>query len=160
MSLIWRADLRDAVREHGERGYPDEVCGLLIGSFAGSAGSAGGDNVVERVVPVENEWEAVGERRRRFRITPDVFAREERRARQAGLEIVGFYHSHPDHPAEPSETDREFAWPTYSYLIQSVAGGRATDLASWRLKDDRSGYEREPVVEQDDSVGRSEGLKV
>ncbi len=143
MSLVWSADTRVAVQEHAERGYPDEVCGLLIGSFDGA------DKVVRRVVPVENEWEAVDERRRRFLITPDVFARQEREARRDGLEIVGFYHSHPDHPAEPSATDREFAWPLYSYLIQSVAGGRAAEFASWRLKDDRSGYEREEVTEQE-----------
>ncbi len=142
MSLVWSADTRVAVQEHAERGYPDEVCGLLVGSFDGE------DKVVRRVVPVENEWEAVDERRRRFLITPDVFARQEREARREGLEIVGFYHSHPDHPAEPSATDREFAWPLYSYLIQSVVGGQVADFASWRLKDDRSGYEREEVVEQ------------
>ena len=141
MSLVWSADTRVVVQEHAERGYPDEVCGLLIGSFDGE------DKVVHQVVPVENEWEAVDERRRRFLITPDVFARQEREARREGLEIVGFYHSHPDHPAEPSATDRDFAWPLYSYLIQSVAGGRAAEFASWRLKDDRSGYEREEVTE-------------
>ena len=141
MTLTWRAELRAAVRDHAERGYPDEVCGLLVGSFEG------GDKVVRRVVRVENEWEAVDERRRRFLITPDVFAREERQARRDGLEIVGFYHSHPNHPAEPSATDRELAWPLYSYLIQSVVGGHVADFASWRLKDDRSGYEREEVTE-------------
>jgi proteasome lid subunit RPN8/RPN11 len=141
VSLVWSADTRVAVQEHAERGYPDEVCGLLIGSFDGD------DKVVRQVVPVENEWEAVDERRRRFLITPDVFAWQERQARRDGLEIVGFYHSHPDHPAEPSATDREFAWPLYSYLIQSVAGGRVAEFASWRLKDDRSGYEREEVTE-------------
>ena len=141
MSLVWSADTRVAVQEHAERGYPDEVCGLLIGSFDGE------DKVVRQVVPVENEWEAVDERRRRFLITPDVFARQERQARRDGLEIVGFYHSHPDHPAEPSATDREYAWPLYSYLIQSVVGGHVADFASWRLKDDRSGYEREEVTE-------------
>ena len=141
MRLVWSSGLRDAVRAHAERGYPDEVCGLLVGAFED------GDKVVQRVVPVENEWEALDQRRRRFLITPDVFRREERQARQAGLEIVGAYHSHPDHPAEPSATDRDFALPTYSYVIQSVAAGRAADLASWRLKDDRSGYEREAVIE-------------
>ena len=142
MRLVWSSALRDAVRAHAERGYPDEVCGLLVGAFDGA------DKVVRSVVPVENEWEALDQRRRRFLITPDVFRREERQARQAGLEIVGAYHSHPDHPPEPSETDRDFALPTYSYVIQSVAAGRAADLASWRLKDDRSGYEREAVVER------------
>ena len=140
MSLVWSADTRVAVQEHAERGYPDEVCGLLIGSFDGA------DKVVRQVVPVENEWEAVDERRRRFLITPDVFARQERQARQDGLEIVGFYHSHPDHPAEPSEYDRDHAWPGYSYVIASVGRESVQDTRSWLLKDDRSGYDEEPIV--------------
>ena len=142
MSLVWSEAHAAAIRRHGEAGYPHEICGLLIGERAGA------DKIVREVVPVENEWEEIGEQRRRFLITPRTFTREERRARAAGREILGFYHSHPDHPARPSETDREWAWPTYSYVILAVDGGRAGDLVSWILKDDRSGYDREPVVEK------------
>ena len=144
MSLVWSEAHAAAIRRHGEAGYPHEICGLLIGE------RAGGDKVVREVVPVENEWEEIDEQHRRFLITPQTFTREERRARGAGREILGFYHSHPDHPARPSETDREWAWPTYSYVILAVDGGRAGDLASWTLKDDRSGYDREPVVVSDE----------
>ena len=94
---------------------------------------------MREVVPVENTWEQMDERRRRFLIAPEDFLREERHARAAGWEILGFYHSHPDRPPRPSETDREFAWPGYSYVIQSVRDGLAAEVYSWRLKDDRSG---------------------
>lgn len=142
MTLIWTAGHRAAVTAHGERGYPDEVCGLLIGE------RRNGEKVVREVVAVDNAWEQLDERRRRFMIEPEVILREERRARDAGKEILGFYHSHPDHPARPSETDREFAWPVYSYVIQSVAAGRADTLASWTLRGDRSGYDAEEIVEE------------
>jgi proteasome lid subunit RPN8/RPN11 len=138
--LVWTAEQRDQVSRHGERGYPDEVCGLLLGNRQGDV------KAVREVVPVDNVWEQLDEQRRRFQIAPEVLLREERRARQAGWEILGFYHSHPDHPARPSETDREFAWPAYSYVIQSVERGKAADVASWRLRDDRSGYEAETII--------------
>lgn len=144
MSLIWTAEQRDAVRRHGEAGYPNEICGLLIGERAGA------EKIVREVAPVENTWEQLDEQRRRFRISPEVFVREERRARAAGREILGFYHSHPDGAARPSETDREFAWPSYSYVIQAVRQGRARTTNSWVLKDDRSGYEQETIMVNDE----------
>jgi proteasome lid subunit RPN8/RPN11 len=140
VTLIWTAGHRAAVAAHGERGYPDEVCGLLIGE------RRAGEKVVREVVAVDNAWEQLDERRRRFMIEPEVILREERRARDAGREILGFYHSHPDHPARPSETDREAAWPGYSYVIQSVRDGRAAEVHSWRLQDDREGYDEEAVI--------------
>jgi proteasome lid subunit RPN8/RPN11 len=142
MALVWTNELRSNVCRHSERGYPDEVCGLLIGEMQGE------EKVVCEVVPVENAWEQVDERRRRFRIGPEVVATEERRAREAGLSIVGFYHSHPDSEPRPSETDREYAWPTYSYLIQGVYKGIALDIKGWVLKDDRSGYNEERLIER------------
>ncbi len=142
MGLIWTTDMRATVCHVSERGYPDEVCGLLIGVRQDD------DRIVREVVPVENAWEQVDERRRRFQIGPDVIAKEERRAREAGMEILGFYHSHPDGETRPSETDRDFAWPTYSYIIQGVYKGIALKLSSWVLKDDRSGYNEEQIIER------------
>jgi len=142
MGLIWTTEMRATVCHLSERGYPDEVCGLLIGVRQGE------DKLVREIVPVENAWEQVDERRRRFQIGPDVIAKEERRAREAGLEILGFYHSHPDGEPRPSETDRDFAWPTYSYIIQGVYKGIALKLSSWVLKDDRSGYNEEQIIER------------
>lgn len=142
MGLVWTNALRASVCRHSERGYPDEVCGLLIGVTRGD------EKIVREVVPVENAWEQVDERRRRFQIGPDVVAREERRAREADMTLLGFYHSHPDSEPRPSETDRDFAWPSYSYIIQGVYKGIALDLRSWVLKADRSGYNEESIVER------------
>lgn len=144
MRLVWTSAQREAIARHGEAGYPDEICGFLLGT------QADGEKVVREVVPVDNNWEETGERRRRFLIAPEDFLREERRARAAGWEILGFYHSHPDHPARPSETDREAAWPGYSYVIQSVRDGRAAEVHSWRLQGDREGYDEEAVVVKND----------
>jgi len=78
-------------------------------------------------------------------VGPDEYRRAERHASDTGLEIVGFYHSHPDHPAEPSAFDLEHAWPNLSYAIQSVRNGASRELRSWRLRDDRGGYVEELV---------------
>lgn len=139
MGLHWTAAQGDAIARHGEAGYPDEICGFLLGT------QMDGEKWVREVVAVANTWEETDERRRRFLIAPQDFLREERRAREAGWEILGFYHSHPDHPAQPSETDREAAWPGYSYVIQSVRDGRAAEVRSWRLQDDRAGYDEEAI---------------
>ena len=137
--LNWTAEQRDAVARHGEEGYPDEVCGFLLGT------QGAGVKTVREVRPVANVWEETEQRRRRFLIGPRDFLQAERDARAAGWEILGFYHSHPDHPARPSETDREAAWPGYSYVIQSVRDRHAAEVHSWVLKDDRSGYDEEAI---------------
>jgi proteasome lid subunit RPN8/RPN11 len=144
VALIWTDEQRGAVARHGERGYPDEVCGFLLGT------QGDGDKVVREVRPVENVWEETEQRRRRFLIEPRDFLRAERDARAAGWEILGFYHSHPDHPARPSETDREAAWPGYSYVIQSVRERQAAEVQSWVLKGDRSGYDEETISTNDE----------
>ena len=98
MSLIWTPELRSAVCRHSETGYPDEVCGILVGERDGTA------KLVRDVVAANNAWEETGEHRRRFRIAPDDFVRAERAARAAGREILGFYHSHPT--TKPSRAKR------------------------------------------------------
>ena len=137
------ARLLDEVRAHGERDYPYECCGLLLGRFAD-----GGRKVVSETYPISNAREEEA-KRRRFLIRPEELLRGERHARGRGLEVVGFYHSHPDHPAVPSQYDLEHAWPTYSYLIVSVREGRAGDLFSWELEADRSRFNAEEISEGD-----------
>jgi proteasome lid subunit RPN8/RPN11 len=95
--------------------------------------------VVEAIVPIENAWDA-GEQYHRFQISPEDMMQAEREARKRGLDVLGFYHSHPDHPARPSDFDREQALPFYSYIITAVEQGRAGELASWELKTDRSEF--------------------
>jgi proteasome lid subunit RPN8/RPN11 len=127
-----------AINEHGERDYPGECCGALIGRLDGD------DKLIEAVHPFENIHEDGAARR--FRIDPLEMYKVERAARESGQNILGFYHSHPDHPADPSEYDREHAWPIYSYVIVSVVTGKARNMKSWVLTEDRAGYNAEPIV--------------
>lgn len=132
----------EAIRRHGEDAYPHECCGLLLGTLG--ADSAAPAKIIHAVERLDNERE--DSRHNRFLITPETFLRADRAARARGLDILGFYHSHPDHPAAPSEFDREHAWPVYSYIIVSVAGGNSRELNSWVLAADRSRFEPETIV--------------
>ncbi|MCE2559409.1 MAG: M67 family metallopeptidase [Acidobacteria bacterium] len=133
------------IRAHGEATYPEECCGILVGS---TEKATGGNGVVlarvVRLVGAENTREDEN-RHNRYLIPPEVILRTEREARADGLDVVGYYHSHPDHPSRPSDFDRDHAWPGYSYLIVSVREGRARDERSWRLSDDRSRFDEEPI---------------
>jgi proteasome lid subunit RPN8/RPN11 len=128
------------ISEHAERDYPFECCGLLVGSF-----TEDGIKKVAETYPISNAREESA-KRNRFLITPEELIRGERYATTKQLEVVGFYHSHPDHPAIPSEYDREHAWPTYSYLVVSVDAGRVGDLRSWELQFDRSRFLEEEIT--------------
>jgi len=127
-----------AIRAHGAADYPEECCGALLGSVAGGAAR------VLRAEPLENE--RADERRRRFLIDPWEYRRMERLAEAEGLSLLGFYHSHPDHPAVPSEYDREHAFPFFHYLVMAVAAGRPGEISSWILSEDRGEFERERLV--------------
>ncbi|HUG16680.1 MAG TPA: M67 family metallopeptidase [Thermomicrobiales bacterium] len=132
-------DLAAAIARHGEATSPDECCGILLGT------DTGGQRLVDRLLPIDNQWDE-GERRRRFLIQPADLLRAEREARLTGLDVLGFYHSHPDAPARPSEFDREHAWPWYTYLIASIEQGAYAAMTGWQLKDDRTGYEEVVVT--------------
>ena len=127
------------IREHGQRDYPYECCGLLIGRF-----EADGEKVVLETYAISNAREESA-KRNRFLITPEELIRGEKHAASKGLDIVGFYHSHPDCPAVPSQYDLEHAWPTYSYIIVSTNSEHATDLFSWEQEPDRSKFNEERI---------------
>lgn len=127
------------IASHGERDYPYECCGLLLGNFKGD-----GWKVVSEVYPISNAREEAA-KRNRFLIRPEELLRGERHAVARDLEIVGFYHSHPDHPAVPSPYDLEHAWPVYSYVVVSVGAGAAGDLRSWEMASDRSRFDEEEI---------------
>jgi proteasome lid subunit RPN8/RPN11 len=118
-----------AIRRHGQETYPHECCGALVGR----------DGRVVDVVPLPNTTEEGP--RRRFLVRPADYRQAERRAVELGGELLGFYHSHPDHPARPSQYDLDHAWPTFAYVIVAVANGAAADMTVWYLKDDRSSFE-------------------
>ena len=139
-----RADLRlapevsEAIRRHGQETYPHECCGALVGT------TADGVARVLDVVPLPNTTEEGP--RRRFLVRASDYQLAERRAGEMGAELLGFYHSHPDHPARPSQYDLDHAWPTFAYIIVSVKGqvhedAKADRMTVWYLKDDRSSFE-------------------
>jgi proteasome lid subunit RPN8/RPN11 len=128
MTLRLPGVLADEIRRHGEAAYPGECCGAMVGRVEGSA------KEVLRLSPAVNRRT---DDPHRYLIAPDDLRQLEREVRGAGQEIVGYYHSHPDHPARPSAFDAEHAWPWYSYLIVRVDRGRGADMASWVLDDER-----------------------
>ncbi len=135
MTLRIAEVLLDQVRRHGEEAYPAECCGVI-------AGTAGPVKQAVRVVPVANRR---SDDPHRYLIAAEQIRQVEQELRGAGLEIVGYYHSHPDHPAAPSPYDVEHAWPWYSYLIARVSEGQAADIAAWVLDVDRPMMHRESL---------------
>ena len=129
----------DDIRQHGERDYPFECCGLMLGRFASD------QKTVLETYPISNAREEEA-KRNRFLIRPEELMRGEKHAREKGLDVVGFYHSHPDDRAVPSQYDLEHAWPTYSYVVVSVEKGRAVDLRSWEMERDRSRFNPEEIT--------------
>ena len=125
------------IRLHAAEAYPEECCGLLLGSEG-----EGGKEVLD-VLPMGNAQEE--SRTRRFLISPADYARGEAVAAAQGLGVMGFYHSHPDHPARPSQFDLDHAWPWCSYVIAAVENRTPTAVKSWVLKDDRSGFDEEII---------------
>jgi proteasome lid subunit RPN8/RPN11 len=136
--LLLNEEIVQGIRGYGAQDYPNETCGAMLG-VDGEEGRR-----VQILFPLTNRRD--DSPRNRFAITAEDFRAAERAAAESGLELVGWYHSHPDHPARPSEFDREHAWPWYSYVIVSVAAGAPRDMTSWLLADDRTHFEPEEIV--------------
>lgn len=132
-------EIAQQIGKEGEKTYPNECCGALFGHF-----SANGDARVSAIFPIDNAREAQ-EQYHRFVISSDDALRAERAALAQGVDVIGYYHSHPDHPAVASEYDREHALPFYAYIIVAVAQGQAGALTSWRLTQDRRHFLQEEV---------------
>ncbi len=140
MALRITEALLDEIRRQGARAYPNECCGAMLGVVNGEI------KEVRELLSLDNRREGEAARTR-FLITADDYRLAEKTARQKELEILGFYHSHPDHPARPSEFDREHAWPWYSYIVVRVArrkdgqaGGEPQEATNWVLAEDRSRF--------------------
>ncbi|HET7011260.1 MAG TPA: M67 family metallopeptidase [Anaerolineales bacterium] len=133
MTLLLSGDLARAIRRHGESTYPEEGAGLILGKVEGDRRRALQLRTAANRSPAEV-------RRRRYFVDPREMMQAEAEADDQGLEILGVFHSHPDHPASPSETDREWALPWYVYVITSVRAGRAEESTGWRLAEDRSEF--------------------
>ncbi len=143
----------EVIRQHGARAYPSECCGVILGDVNGACKKA------EEIVPLKNIRNNPGRaqellplddparetERNRFLLDPIDQLRVEKDARARGLEVLGYYHSHPDHPARPSNYDREHAWPWYSYVIVSIERGVAKHLTCWVLAEDRGTFLPETI---------------
>lgn len=137
-SLSVPAAVRTRLDLLARAGYPQEVCGLLVGS------REGGNTVVHRAEPVANlETERADDR---YRLDPDAFLVVDRAARRQGLDVVGIWHTHPEHPPRPSATDLELAWTGYVYLILSVIDGTAVEPRAWQLQNEV--FIEQPIVEE------------
>jgi proteasome lid subunit RPN8/RPN11 len=128
------AGVADAIRAHGVETYPNECCGALYGR----------DGLVTATYALPNTTEEGP--RRRFLVRPQDYRDAEKRAADQEADLLGFYHSHPDHPARPSQYDLDHAWPFFSYIIVSVHGGVPKDMTSWRLREDRSAFDEEMLT--------------
>ena len=126
------------IQFHGQQTYPEECCGFLFGTEINN------ERVIHEVIPIDNSRQ--DNKERRFLITPEDFIEAERRADNLNLSLIGFYHSHPDHPAIPSEFDREHALPFYSYIIVSVRNKKPSEIRSYQLADDRESYIEEKLI--------------
>ena len=131
------SELENNIRKEGESSYPNECCGIILGEI-----NDDGIKNAKRTMAINNSGEN-GERYHRFLITPEDMLRAEQTARAAKPEVIGLYHSHPDHPSSPSGYDKDHALPFYSYVIVSVDGGKAQVLTSWELTDDRINFVQE-----------------
>ena len=126
------------INAHGAETYPHECCGALLGR-----------EIDETVREITALFPLINRRddspRNRFQVTSEDVRDAEKAARAQGIDVLGWYHSHPDHPAKPSQFDQDHAWPWYSYIIVSVANGEPQDMTSWRLNDDRTAYTSEDL---------------
>jgi proteasome lid subunit RPN8/RPN11 len=144
-------DLAEKIRQHGVETYPHECCGALLGRDANP--TIGAAREILDLFPLINRRE--DSPRNRFSVEPRDVIEADKAAQSRGLDVIGWYHSHPDHPAKPSEYDREHAWPWYSYIIVSVHAGVPQDMTSWRLKDERDSYTQETIEIRSEAAARS-----
>lgn len=132
------AALDEHIRAHGLATYPEECCGVMLGE------ESNGAREVREVLRIDNS--RAEERQRRFLITPQDYRAAEREADERGMTLLGFYHSHPDHPARPSQYDLDHALPWHSYVVLAVADGRPADMTSWVMAEDRSAFSPEELL--------------
>jgi proteasome lid subunit RPN8/RPN11 len=148
MALKLGHEQREAIRQHSVRDYPNECCGVLLGKVEGDAKCVAevvalknlrhDPSRAQELLPVDDPGRET--ERNRFLIDPLDQLAVEKDARARGLEVLGYYHSHPDHPARPSDYDRVHAWPRYSYVIIAIERGAPKDLTSWVVAEDRSTF--------------------
>ncbi len=131
-------ELVTRMKAHGTKTYPEECCGVLLGKLEDK------EKLVSDILEIDNSSKQ--QRERRFIITPEDYQNAEAEAARKGLDILGFYHSHPDHPARPSQFDVDHAFPSWSYIIIGVNKGKPAAMSSWVLREDRSSFDEEQLT--------------
>jgi proteasome lid subunit RPN8/RPN11 len=131
--------LHEQIRGQAAEAYPEECCGFLLGVPVASHKS------VQKLLVLPNS--SPENRARRYVVSPDAYRSAEQAAEKEGFEILGIYHSHPDHPSRPSQFDLDHALPSWSYIIVSVDRGTSAEMSSWVLMDDRSAFASEELRE-------------
>jgi len=126
------------IESHGESSFPNEGAGFLFGTMTGDAVK------IQHIQPVINKREAKAQYNR-YELSPQDFVKAEMEADKLGASLVGVFHSHPDHPARPSDFDRDYALPNFVYLITSVMGSKAQVTLAWRLRTDRAGFDEDSI---------------
>ena len=142
MGLVISKEKLNAIHQNGEQAYPEEGAGLMLGRFAGD------EKQVETILPLTNTREDT-DRHNRYLLDPQDYLKGEMEAARLGLDVLGVFHSHPDHPNRPSEFDREWAMPWFSYVITSIQQGKAVESRSWLLAEDRSTFLEETIEVKD-----------
>jgi proteasome lid subunit RPN8/RPN11 len=135
--MVLQAEAVEAILKHAVGEYPEECCGAMVGVLDGER------RLVHGAWPLAHDAPA---RDRRFAVAPADYRRLEQRAQESGVDLVGFYHSHPDAPAAPSDYDLAHAWPHFSYVIVSVQASTPVAITSWRLRQDRSEFQSEEIT--------------
>ena len=138
MSLEIIPTILERIHSHGEAAYPEEGAGLLLGELSQT------QRRVTEIVTMANTREESA-RHNRYLLSSEDYLKGEEQASRLGLEVLGVFHSHPNHPNLPSEYDRQWAWPNFSYLITSVMMGKARESRSWRLAEDRARFVEEEI---------------
>ena len=144
-------ELLAKMKSHGEETYPEECCGIFMGL------DRNGESVVQDVSEINNSQDL--NRRRRFLVTPEQYRESEKLADERGMTLLGFYHSHPDHPAIPSDFDTDHALPWFTYIIVSVAKGRAETVTAWGLREGREKFDERPLVIDVESESQTTRMK-
>jgi len=130
------------IQVHAIDCYPEECCGAMFGTIQ----DGGESKVITEIEPIDNT--SSENKKRRFMITPEEYQRVESKASKLGVTLLGFYHSHPDHPAQPSQTDLNYAWPFFSYIILAIKDRVAKEINSFVLDMDSGKFKEEPIKEQ------------
>lgn len=139
MKIRVESECQTTMNAHAEAAFPEECCGFMLGSETEQ-----GARHIKEIYKIDNTKDA--NRERRYLIEPTAQLKAERYAREQGLDVLGVYHSHPNHPSRASEFDRVHAMPFWSYLIISCMEGKTAEIQSWRLRDDRTQFDEEELI--------------